>query len=478
MQQPESSPGSHTATEDFDVTGFETVGSETALADVFGPARPISETTLFAGRKWSVVEQKFVQGHAEEHTSVFERHPGAVCVLAFNADNEVLLVRQYRHPVGSYCWEVPAGLLDVPGEQPVHAAMREFAEEALAQAQEWSLLADWVASPTIVGEPLRAFVAQGVEAAARPEGFVVQGEEREMVRAWVPFDTVLAGVLKGKVANPGLVIAVLSAARQMRKQWRNLREVDAAWPTHRNYRETSTLPEDQRPNAVDGCHSKATSFVSLQEQFREKPWGTVDVAKHLGSGHDSFDGEAFSDTKKPADVLGQERILSQPHFGVVRETFALAAAGQITREIVTAANRLVFFLYNATGDVFLQQRYVPATEHCMWQLPSCTEYPSGNSAPSRDLDQSDLPKIQEHLESKGFQVSQVSILGRWFETPGGFNQETHCVAAQVDTIPAQHKGTWKSYVDILAAIDDGNVHDFSLMVAALLAEYSPASPNE
>ena len=55
--------------------------------------------------------------------------PGAVAVAVLNERNELLMLNQYRHPVRMNLWEVPAGLLDIDGEDPLHAAQRELAEE-------------------------------------------------------------------------------------------------------------------------------------------------------------------------------------------------------------------------------------------------------------------------------------------------------------------------------------------------------------
>ena len=71
-------------------------------------------------------------------------HPGAVGVVALDADDQVVVLRQYRHPVAAHLWEIPAGLLDEPGESPWSTAQRELVEEA-------GLMAVRVAHP---GRPL------------------------------------------------------------------------------------------------------------------------------------------------------------------------------------------------------------------------------------------------------------------------------------------------------------------------------------
>ena len=77
----------------------------------------------------------------------YTRHPGAVAVVAMRGEvgcEEVLLERQYRHPVRASLWEIPAGLLDIPGEDPLVAAERELAEETDLKAGCWDVLVDFL----------------------------------------------------------------------------------------------------------------------------------------------------------------------------------------------------------------------------------------------------------------------------------------------------------------------------------------------
>ena len=70
-------------------------------------------------------------------------HPGAVGVLALDDTDRILLIRQYRHPVGRLLWEIPAGLRDVAGEDPWATAQRELLEEAGYRARDRRVLADY-----------------------------------------------------------------------------------------------------------------------------------------------------------------------------------------------------------------------------------------------------------------------------------------------------------------------------------------------
>ena len=95
-------------------------------------------------------------------------HHGAVAVAAVDAEDRLTLVRQYRHPVATRLLELPAGLLDLPGEDPLEAAKRELLEEAGLVAQRWSVLVDVALSPGFTDEALRVYLAAGLSDADRP----------------------------------------------------------------------------------------------------------------------------------------------------------------------------------------------------------------------------------------------------------------------------------------------------------------------
>ena len=89
-------------------------------------------------------------------------HPGAVGVVALDDSERVLLVTQYRHPVRRRLEELPAGLLDKPGEPALAAAQRELMEEAGLAADTWHVLVDTLTSPGMTDEAIRVFLARGV----------------------------------------------------------------------------------------------------------------------------------------------------------------------------------------------------------------------------------------------------------------------------------------------------------------------------
>ncbi len=96
-------------------------------------------------------------------------HPGAVVIAALDAHGYVTLVRQYRHAVGQWLLELPAGTLE-PGEEPLQTAMRELREEAGLVAGRWDRLGSFFSSPGFVREEMHAFLARDLQSvAAEPE---------------------------------------------------------------------------------------------------------------------------------------------------------------------------------------------------------------------------------------------------------------------------------------------------------------------
>jgi ADP-ribose pyrophosphatase len=92
------------------------------------------------------------------------RNISAAVILALTDAGEVVLVEQYRVPLGRNCIELPAGLVgdDQPGEDPAESAARELAEETGFDADHWDDLGEYASSPGMVGETFRLFRATGL----------------------------------------------------------------------------------------------------------------------------------------------------------------------------------------------------------------------------------------------------------------------------------------------------------------------------
>jgi 8-oxo-dGDP phosphatase len=153
-------------------------------------------------------------------------HPGAVGIVALDDEDRVVMLRQYRHPIGEHLWELPAGLRDVDGEPPLETARRELAEEVQLAADRWSLLTTHYPSPGFCDELVVLYLAEGLSEAARPDGFTVEHEELDMTVERVPLADAVQQVFDGTIRNSLAIIGVLAAA-QVRATAPRLRPVDA-----------------------------------------------------------------------------------------------------------------------------------------------------------------------------------------------------------------------------------------------------------
>ncbi|MFJ9689852.1 NUDIX domain-containing protein [Streptomyces bacillaris] len=186
--------------------------------------------TPFTGNKTSVRTDQVVMPDGSVHGRDYQVHPGSVAVLAIDEEDQVIVVRQYRHPVRQRLWEIPAGLLDVPGENPLHAAQRELYEEAHVKAEEWRVLTDVYTTPGGCDEAVRIFLARGLSD-VEGERFEVSEEEADMEQARIPLPELVRSVIAGDLHNNCLVVGVLAlTAARAGDGVDSLRPADAPWP--------------------------------------------------------------------------------------------------------------------------------------------------------------------------------------------------------------------------------------------------------
>jgi 8-oxo-dGTP pyrophosphatase MutT (NUDIX family) len=156
-------------------------------------------------------------------------HPGAVGVVALDENNRMLLVRQYRHPVGYRLLEPPAGLLDVQGEQYRLGGERELWEETGTKAADWRVLVDAFTSPGLTDEAVRIFLARDLSPA--DDAYDRLHEEADMETVWAPLIDVVGAVLAGHLHNPILVMGALATWTALNGPgFDTLRPADSPWP--------------------------------------------------------------------------------------------------------------------------------------------------------------------------------------------------------------------------------------------------------
>ena len=172
----------------------------------------IEKTTVFEGRVWDVVTDTFDFG-GQTLARDYIQHPGAVAVIAFNEKQEILLIRQYRRPVGTFLWELPAGLRDVAGESPELAVRRELAEETGYQAGRVEPLVTFFPSPGGNSEQIHIFWA--TDLSEIDYEYERTGEEADLRPTWVPLAEALESVMASEMQNSIAMLALLTLARKL-----------------------------------------------------------------------------------------------------------------------------------------------------------------------------------------------------------------------------------------------------------------------
>ncbi|KAA1416002.1 NUDIX hydrolase [Nocardioides humilatus] len=188
----------------------------TGLADTPGSWPVVASTDLH--RDAWVVGLRRDEIHApgddgETFGRLVVEHPGAALVLALEERGgveHVCLIRQYRHAGSGTFVELPAGICDVPGEDPVETAKRELREEASLEASEWRHLMTSYPSVGISSEVHHIYLARGLTHVETD--YVAQHEEAHLEVFWAPFDDLLAAVLDGRVKEGPIAVATLAYA--------------------------------------------------------------------------------------------------------------------------------------------------------------------------------------------------------------------------------------------------------------------------
>ena len=134
-----------------------------------GRAKILKSTVLYTGKVFSVQRDTVIEPGGVQADRDIIVHPGSVVVLPVFDDGRVLLIRQYRHTVGEFLWELVAGRKE-PDESPTAGARRELLEETGYSARRLRKLMHIIPTPGFVNEWMWIFAAEGlVEGQAQPE---------------------------------------------------------------------------------------------------------------------------------------------------------------------------------------------------------------------------------------------------------------------------------------------------------------------
>jgi ADP-ribose pyrophosphatase len=164
------------------------------------PIVPSKVRSVFEGRVFTVQVESITlpKGHALDAEIV--RHPGSVVVVPMTATNDVILVRQYRHAIGRYTWELPAGSLK-PGEDVLAAARRECQEEIGMVAERLEALGSFFPTPGYCNEEMHFFLAAGLRAPRDGDDEAHQDEDEDIETRRVSREELRAMIDRGDIVD-------------------------------------------------------------------------------------------------------------------------------------------------------------------------------------------------------------------------------------------------------------------------------------
>lgn len=131
-------------------------------------------------------------------------HPGAVGILAITAQEEIIMVRQYRYPVREFLYEIPAGKLE-EGEEPLITAKRELGEETGYEAENWTKLSSFYPAPGFCDERMHLYLAEALN-----ETGTAKPDPDELITAdKIPLKEALQMILTGEIRDAKSILAIL-----------------------------------------------------------------------------------------------------------------------------------------------------------------------------------------------------------------------------------------------------------------------------
>src|ERR1700691_195180 len=170
---------------------------------------PIASKHVHSGRIIQVSTERLLYNNCRAYDLDFVRHPGAAAVVALDGAGRVCLVRQYRHGVEDFLWEIPAGKLD-PGEAPQACAVRELAEETGVQARRWTSLGRFLPAPGIFTEVIHLYLARDLTV-----GAPAPDADEELEIQWLPHERAAGMVLRGEWSDGKTALALWRAQYQL-----------------------------------------------------------------------------------------------------------------------------------------------------------------------------------------------------------------------------------------------------------------------
>jgi len=171
---------------------------------------PVKIKQIFTGQTVTLGIESLALPNGKPLQLEIVRHPGGSAIVAVNTQQEVCLLRQYRHAGGGWLWELPAGKLE-PDEAPHATAARELAEEAGLAAADWLKLGECLTTPGFCDEVIHLYLARDLTAVPANPG------EHELIEVhWLPFTAALERIFNGEIHDAKTMLGLLLADREIR----------------------------------------------------------------------------------------------------------------------------------------------------------------------------------------------------------------------------------------------------------------------
>ncbi len=172
----------------------------------------LESENIFDGNLLHIKKDKVKLPNGGEAYREWVKHPGAAAVIPLTDQGEIILVRQYRYPIGEVTLEIPAGKLDIAGEDPLECAKRELSEETGYTAHEYKFLSKLATSVGFSDEVIYIYAAKGLKAGTQ------HTDEDEFINVVkVPLAEAVEMVLDGRINDGKSVTAILMLDRMMNK---------------------------------------------------------------------------------------------------------------------------------------------------------------------------------------------------------------------------------------------------------------------
>ena len=172
--------------------------------------KKISSESVFDGRLLHVKRDEVELPNGHKAVREWIKHPGASAIVPLLPDDQIILVRQFRYPVGKVTLEIPAGKLDIAGEDPIECAKRELSEETGYSAGKIWKLTTIATTVGFTDEYIHLFAASDLTAGK------IHPDSDEFINAVkVPLIAAVQMVESGKIFDAKSAVAILLLAKQV-----------------------------------------------------------------------------------------------------------------------------------------------------------------------------------------------------------------------------------------------------------------------